>query len=90
VKQVLTLCAFVTACGPVSPQLAARQCEERARQADGPFGQVAVGVGTGGARSQIELGVTSDYLAGRDPYEVYDSCVRQKTGQGPIRPLVLL
>lgn len=77
------------ACIPVSPQLAARQCEERARQADGPFGEVQVGIGSGGARSRVELGVTSDFLRGRDPYEVYDTCVREKTGQGPIRPLVL-
>ena len=80
---------LLAACGPVSPQLAARQCEERARQADGPFGEVGVGFGTGGAKSHIELGVTSDFIRGRDPYEVYDTCVREKSGQGPIRPLVL-
>ena len=79
----------IVACGPVSPDLAARQCEERARQAQGVTGNVSVGFGTGGARSSVELGVTSDFIAGRDPYEVYDTCVRQKSGQGPIRPLVL-
>ena len=37
----------------------------------------------------IELGITSDFIQGRDPYLVYENCVRQKTGQGPIRPLDL-
>jgi len=53
------------------------------------MGQVAVGVGSGGISSKVELGVSSDYLKGRDPYVVYDDCVRQKTGQGPVQPLVL-
>lgn len=87
---MLATAVSLGACGPVSPELAARQCEERARQADGPFGEVSVGIGSGGARSRVELGVTSDFLQGRDPQEVYETCVRQKTGQGPIRPLVLL
>lgn len=89
-RGVIALGVLLTACGPVSPQLAAAQCETRARQATGPFGAVAVGFGSDGARSsRLKLGVSSDFLRGRDPYEVYDSCVRQKTGQGPIRPLVL-
>lgn len=79
----------LAACGPVSPQLAARQCEERARAATGPTGEIAVGVGSEGARSKIKVGITSDYIQGRDPYQVYDSCVRAKSGQGPIRPLEL-
>lgn len=80
----------MAACGPVSPELAARQCEERARAATGPTGEIGVGISSDGdTRGVFEIGVTSDYLYGRDPYEVYEECVRQKTGQGPIRPLVL-
>jgi hypothetical protein len=83
-------CLVLTACGPVSPELAARQCEERARAALGPTGEVGLGISSGGKTSAgFEIGVTSDYLQGRDPYQVYESCVRQKTGQGPIRPLDL-
>ena len=83
-------CLVLTACGPVSPELAARQCEERARAATGPTGEIGIGISSDGDTSAgFEIGVTSDYLQGRDPYEVYESCVRQKTGQGPIRPLVL-
>lgn len=87
---IAVACLVLTACGPVSPELAARQCEERARAATGPTGEIGLGVSTNGdARAGFEIGVTSDYLQGRDPYEVYETCVRQKTGQGPIRPLDL-
>lgn len=84
------LLAFVVACGPVSPEIAARQCEERARAATGPTGSVGVGISSDGdTAGHFEIGITSDAIYGRDPYEVYDSCVRQKSGQGPIRPLNL-
>ena len=87
----LTLTGLILAgCGPVSPERAADTCEERARAATGPTGEVGVGITSDGdARGRFEIGITSDYIRGRDPYDVYDSCVRQKTGQGPIRPLVL-
>jgi hypothetical protein len=32
--------------------------------------------------------VTGDFLVGRDPMQVYVSCVMQQTGQPPIRPPV--
>lgn len=86
----LPLLIGLAACGPVSPELAARQCEERANAAVAPTGEVGVGINSDGkVRSGIKIGVTSDYLRGADPYQVYESCVRQKTGQGPIRPLEL-
>ena len=85
----LTLLALA-ACGPVSPELAARQCEERANAAVAPTGEVGIGINNKGKVSTaFEIGVTSDYLRGADPYQVYEDCVRQKSGQGPIRPLVL-
>ena len=87
----LTLVVVVLmSCGPVSPELAAKQGEERARAATGPTGSFGIAVNNRGeTRTGLSIGVTSDFLKGRDPYEVYDSCVRQKSGQGPIRPLVL-
>ena len=80
---------LLAACGPVSPERAADMCEERARAATGPTGEIGVGVGSEGASGRVEIGITSDFIRGRDPYIVYEECVRQKTGQGPIRPLVL-
>lgn len=74
----------------MSPERAADLCEERARAATGPTGEVGIGINNRGkTSSSIEIGVTSDYLRGRDPYVVYDECVRARTGQGPIRPLAL-
>ena len=80
---------LLAACGPVSPERAADMCEDRARAATGPTGEIGVGVGSNGASGRVEIGITSDFIRGRDPYIVYEECVRQKTGQGPIRPLVL-
>lgn len=77
------------ACGPVSPEVAAAQCEDRARAASGPTGEFGIGIGTDGVRSGVSIGISSDFIAGRDPLEVYETCVRQKTGQPPIRPLEL-
>ena len=87
----IAVLAFVpAACGPVSPELAARQCEERARAAAGPTGYVGFGVNDRGeTRSKASIAITSDFVRGLDPHEVYGSCVRQKTGQDPIRPLDL-
>ena len=85
-----SICLLTLAsCGPVSPERAAKMCEERARAATGPTGEIGVGVGNQGATGRFEVGVTSDYIQSRDPFIVYEECVRQKTGQGPIRPLVL-
>ncbi len=81
---------LLTACGPMSPERAADVCEERARAATGPTGEIGIGINNKGeTRGSLEIGVTSDYIRGRDPYIVYEECVRQKTGQGPIRPLEL-
>ena len=88
-KGLILGCLMLAACGPMSPERAADLCEDRARASLGPTGEIGVGVGSGGTNGRFELGVTSDYLQGRDSQQVYDSCVRQKTGQGPIRPLDL-
>ncbi|MFN4193932.1 MAG: hypothetical protein ACK4GM_12815 [Tabrizicola sp.] len=78
----------LTACGPMTLAEAERQCFERARLAQQPRGEVSVGVASGGRKAAgVELTVSSDYLLGRDPSDVYESCVMQKAGQPPSRPL---
>ncbi len=83
------LCLVLLAgCGPVTVQQAERQCFERARLAAAPRGEIGFGVGSGGrAAGSVELTVSSDYIAGRDPSAVFEACVYQKSGQPPSRPL---
>lgn len=88
---ILTMLASIPllACGPMPPEQAAERCEDRARAAAGPTGSVSIGIGSGGVSSSVSIGVSSDFVAGRDPYLVYDDCVRSLTGAPPIRPLEL-
>ena len=80
---ILAACETV----PPTPEEAALRCEERARAAQGPTGSVTVGANSGsGPFTDVAIGVTADYLAGRDPFVVYSQCVERLTGQGPIRP----
>lgn len=84
----IVLIALVSACGPIPLAQAERQCFERARLAQQPRGEVAVGASSDGRTSgSIELHVTSDYIMGRDPSAVYDACVMQAAGVPPSRPL---
>jgi hypothetical protein len=79
---------LLTACGPMTLAEAERQCFERARLAQQPRGEVAVGVGSGGRTAAgFELNVSSDYIMGRDPAAVYETCVMSKAGEPPSRPL---
>ncbi len=81
---------LVAACGPPDPERVMRQCEDRARAAQGPTGRVAVGANSEDGRfASVAIGVTGDYLAGRDPIEVYERCVLGRTGALPPRPPVL-
>jgi hypothetical protein len=85
---LMSLMLTLAACGPVTVADAERQCLARAYDATGPHGSVAVGVGGNGqARGKVSLGVTSDFLMGRDPSAVFDQCVYQKSGQPPTQPL---
>ena len=87
---VLPVLMLMTACGPMSLAEAERQCFERARLAKQPRGSVSVGASSDGRKSAgFELNVSSDYLLGKDPSAVYDSCVMQKAGEPPSRPLYL-
>jgi hypothetical protein len=80
--------APLVACGPVSLQQAERICFERARDASGPHGEVKLGATSYGVPYvSAEVNVSSDTLQGRDPSQVYESCVFQKSGKPPSRPL---
>ncbi len=81
----LTVLAL-TACGPVSLQQAERECRSQARLAEQPRGNVALGIGSDGkAHVKGDVTVTSDFLQGRDPAQVYDNCVVRRSGQFPSR-----
>jgi hypothetical protein len=72
---------------PISPERAADICEAQARAAQGPTGRIAIGTNSNtGPFTNAEIGISGDYLAGRDPVEVYTQCVISRTGAGPIRP----
>jgi hypothetical protein len=72
---------------PISPDRAAEICEERARAAQGPTGRVSIGANSNdGPFAGAQIGVTADYLVGREPVEVYRQCVYSRTGAAPIRP----
>jgi hypothetical protein len=89
---VVAVAGGLAACAPVpvDPERVAQQCEERARAAQGPTGSVTLGVNSrSGPSVGAAIGVTGDFLAGRDPMQVYESCVFQRTGQAPIRPPAL-
>ena len=84
------LLLLMSACGPISADRAAEICEAQARAAQGPTGGVTVGTNSNsGTFGRLEIGVSSDFIAGRDPIEVYEQCVSDRTGVGPIRPPVL-
>ena len=71
---------------PADPEAVHRLCEDRARAAQGPTGEVTVGTNsTTGGFSRVEIGITSDFIAGRDPVQVYDQCVFDRTGALPDR-----
>ncbi|WP_137111276.1 hypothetical protein [Rhodobacter sp. SY28-1] len=85
---LLLLPLVLSACGPMSLAEAERQCFERARLAKQPRGEVSVGVGSGGRTAAgLELNVSSDFLLGKDPSAVYETCVMNKAGEPPSRPL---
>lgn len=72
--------APLAACGPVSLAQAERECWDRAWRAEQPRGEVAIGASNRGGIARLELGVSSDYLAGRDPTKVYETCVYNRSG----------
>ncbi len=88
--RVLLLLPFLAllACGPVPVNRAEQQCLDRALLAAKPRGMITAGVNSSGdATGGLRLQVSSDFLLGRDPSAVFDTCVYQKSGQPPTRPL---
>lgn len=87
---ILPFLLVLTACGPMTLAQAEHQCFERARLAKQPRGAVTVGASSDGRKAAgFELNVSSDFLLGKDPSAVYDSCVMSKAGQPPSRPLYM-
>ena len=83
--------APLTACGPVPLVQAEAECRTRADQAEAPSGSVGVTFSSDGSvETNLSVGVTSDFLKGRDPTEVYNECVLARAGQPPSRPYVTL
>jgi len=84
---VILTCGALASCGGVvNPDIAAKRCEDRARAAMGPTGQVAVGVNSNtGGFTKARIGVSTDFLRGRDPDAVYDACMLQLTGEQAAR-----
>ncbi|MCX7888200.1 MAG: hypothetical protein N2422_00535 [Rhodobacteraceae bacterium] len=81
------LMPVLAACGPVTREQAERECLERARLAAGPRGTVAVGASNRGPYASADIHVSAEYIQGRDPSEVYASCVLARSGQPPAVPL---
>jgi hypothetical protein len=87
VKKALPLMLLLAACGPVSVQQAERECLPKARLAQQPRGEVGIGIDSNGrVGSNVEVTVTSDFLLGRDPNQVFETCVIQRSGELPSRP----
>ncbi|WEF23355.1 hypothetical protein [Paracoccus sp. S3-43] len=88
----LLLVGTMAACGPVPVEQAELTCLRDAELAVRPRTNVALGVGTGfggGTRGfgSVSVDLSGDYLAGRNPSQVYDRCVQRRSGQMPRRPL---
>lgn len=90
-RVAFSLLILLGACSSqMTPEQAADFCEERARGAQGPSGEISIGANSEtGTFVGGRIEVTSDFLSGRDPMAVYETCVIQRTGELPIRPPAL-
>ena len=78
----------LAACGPVPLDQAERMCVEEANLARRPRGEIGLGLGSGGkAIGAFDVTVSTDFLLGRDPAQVFDACVKARSGQFPARSL---
>jgi len=74
------------ACGPVPLAQAERDCLIRARAAEKPTVEVAIGVNNRGeVLTGGTFGISTDLIAGRDPSAVFIECVKSQSGQFPTR-----
>lgn len=90
---IMTICGLLAlgACGPVPVGQAERSCVQRANDALGPRSNISLGVvgDRHGIRptSSVSVAISTDALAGRDPSEVFNRCVIDRSGQFPTRQL---
>lgn len=78
----------LAACAPLTVDQAERACLAAARDATGPRTEMGVGIGSHGTRGGfLQIGMSSDYIMGRDPSQVFQDCVLRRSGQLPARPL---
>ncbi|SIS65275.1 hypothetical protein [Paracoccus saliphilus] len=89
---LLLLLGGLAACGPIPVDRAEQSCMRDAELASRPRGEVAIGaIGGGGSGTRtagrIEMEISSDYILGRDPSDVFNRCVLRKSGQMPTRVL---
>jgi hypothetical protein len=86
---IFAICAGALAsCGPIPVQDAEQACVEDANLALRPRGRVGVGIGSNGkATGMLDVTISSDFITGRDPSAVFNSCVKARSGQFPTRPL---
>lgn len=88
---LLAITAVSGCVSKVSVAQAERSCMHDAGAARGPQAKVSMGVLSSGGRVRphagMEVSVTSDAIMGRDPAEVYTSCVMRRSGQMPTRAL---
>lgn len=79
--------ALLAACGPMPVDQAMKQCVEPARLAQKPRGEIGIRVDNqGNVGTRFEIGVSTDYLQGRDPDQVFAQCVQNRSGQPPLYP----
>lgn len=88
-RAALLLLPLLAACAPMSLPDAERECYRDARLAQGPSGEVRIGAATGASGTRpvggVSVDISSDYLLGRDPEQVWRNCVVRRSGQFPTR-----
>ena len=77
---------LAAACGPIPVERAEAFCAEQAAPPKLVSGRVAMGAGKGGARGRATV-LVAPTVGWGDPSARYNTCVFQKSGQYPTRPL---
>ncbi len=77
----------LASCAPVPLEIAEGQCADQARLAQHPRGSISVAADSQGhLGASVEIGISSDFVTGQDPDQVYSNCVFQRSGLYPSRP----
>lgn len=71
----------LVACGPIPIDQAERACASRAHLAQKPQSSIGVLFNSNGT-TQVggSFGISTDYLNGRDPNDVFRACVQDQSG----------